>query len=42
LEVIDDTQMFLAENPDIILAPEAMLTKGSAIKALTKLGIDNV
>ena len=42
LEVIDDTQMFLAENPDIILAPEAMLTKGSAVKALTKLGIDNV
>lgn len=42
LEVIDDTQMFLAENPDIIIAPEAMLNKGWVVKALTKLGIDNV
>lgn len=42
LEVIDDTQMFIAENPDIILAPEAMLTKGSVVKALARLGIDNV
>jgi hypothetical protein len=34
--------MFIAENPDIILAPEAMLTKGSVVKALARLGIDNV